>query len=79
MVFAIMYCFYLYGKVCRHELHGFVNSQVMTIIMKYQSLQKYADLSRIMTSLLHWGQISSMILLGTEPVSNDCLSSEDTC
>ena len=50
----------------------------MTIIMKYQSLQKYADLSRIMTSLLQWGQISSTILLGTEPVSNDCLSSKDT-
>jgi hypothetical protein len=50
----------------------------MINIQKYQSLQKYADLSRIIIVLLHWGQISSMTLLGTEPVSNDCLSVNDT-
>jgi hypothetical protein len=49
----------------------------MTNIQKCQSLQKYPDLSRTIIVLLHWGQISSMMLLGTDPVSNDCLSSND--
>ena len=52
----------------------------MINIQKCQSFQKYPDLSRIIIVLLqlHWGQISSMTLLGTEVVSNDCLSSNDT-
>lgn len=61
------------------QLNGFINSHVMINIQKYQSLQKYPDLSRIIIVLLHWGQISSMMLLGTDAVSNDCLSSNDTC
>jgi hypothetical protein len=51
---------------------------MMINIQKYQSLQKYPDLSRIIIVLSHWGQIPSMTLLGTEVVSNDCLSSTDT-
>jgi hypothetical protein len=39
---------------------------------------KYPDLPRIIIVLLHWGQIFSMTLLGTEVVSNDCLSSTGT-
>ena len=39
---------------------------------------KNPDLSHIISVLLQWGQISSMMLLGTEVVSNDCLSVNDT-
>jgi hypothetical protein len=42
------------------------------------NLSKYPDLSRVIIVLLHWGQISSMMLSGTEAVSNDCLLSNDT-